>query len=170
MQPTSAKPISIEQMIERDWPAVRTIYEEGIKTGNATFEKSPPEWASWDAGHLRICRLVARSRDGVLGWAALSPVSSRCVYAGVAEVSVYVAGQAQGRGIGMRLLTSLVEASEREGIWTLQAGIFPENIPSLELHKRHGFRIVGTREKLGSMDGRWRDVLLMERRSHVSGV
>ncbi len=170
MQPTSAKPISIEQMIERDWPAVRAIYEEGIKTGNATFEKSPPEWASWDAGHLRICRLVARSRDGVLGWAALSPVSSRCVYAGVAEVSVYVAGQAQGRGIGMRLLTSLVEASEREGIWTLQAGIFPENIPSVELHKRHGFRIVGTREKLGSMDGRWRDVLLMERRSHVSGI
>jgi GNAT superfamily N-acetyltransferase len=110
MQPTSAEPISIEQMIERDWPAVRAIYEEGIKTGNATFEKSPPEWASWDAGHLRICRLVARSRDGVLGWAALSPVSSRCVYAGVAEVSVYVAGQAQGRGIGMRLLLKLPNA------------------------------------------------------------
>jgi L-amino acid N-acyltransferase YncA len=170
MQPTGAQPISIEQMVERDWPAVRAIYEEGINTGNATFEKSPPEWASWDAGHLRVCRLVARSGDDVLGWDALSPVSSRCVYAGVAEVSVYVARQAQGRGIGMRLLTSLVEASEREGIWTLQAGIFPENIPSVELHKRHGFRIVGTREKLGSMDGRWRDVLLMERRSDVTGI
>jgi len=170
MHPTGAKPISIEQMVERDWPAVRAIYEEGINTGNATFEKSPPEWTSWDAGHLRICRLVARSGDDVLGWAALSPVSSRCVYAGVAEVSVYVAGQAQRRGIGTKLLTSLVEASEREGIWTLQAGIFPENIPSVELHKRHGFRIVGTRERLGSMDGRWRDVLLMERRSHVAGV
>src|SRR5258706_12241221 len=150
MQPTSAKPISIEQMIERDWPAVRAIYEEGIKTGDATFEKSPPEWASWDAGHLRICRLVARSRDGVLGWAALSPVSSRCVYAGVAEVSVYVAGQAQGRGIGMRLLTSLVEASEREGIWTLQAGIFPEKIPNVEFVKGHGFLFVGKREKICS--------------------
>jgi L-amino acid N-acyltransferase YncA len=170
MQPTGAQPISIEQMVERDWPAVRAIYEEGINTGNATFEKSPPEWASWDAGHLRVCRLVARSGDDVLGWAALSSVSSRCVYAGVAEVSVYVARQAQGRGIGTKLLTSLVEASEREGIWTLQAGIFPENIPSVELHKHHGFRIVGTREKIGSMDGRWRDVLLLERRTKVTGI
>jgi L-amino acid N-acyltransferase YncA len=170
MQPTGAQPISIGQMVERDWPAVRAIYEEGINTGNATFEKSPPEWASWDAGHLRVCRLVARSGDDVLGWAALSPVSSRCVYAGVAEVSVFVARQAQGRGIGTKLLTSLVEASEREGIWTLQAGIFPENIPSVELHKHHGFRIVGTREKIGSMDGRWRDVLLLERRTKVTGI
>jgi L-amino acid N-acyltransferase YncA len=170
MQPTDAQPTSIEPMVEKDWPTVRAIYIEGINTGDATFEKSPPEWASWDAGHLRACRLVARSGDGVLGWAALSPVSSRCVYAGVAEVSVYVARQSRGQGVGTKLLASLVEASEHEGIWTLQAGIFPENVSSVELHKRHGFRIVGTREKLGSMDGRWRDVLLLERRSTVSGI
>jgi L-amino acid N-acyltransferase YncA len=157
-------------MVEKDWPTVRAIYIEGISTGNATFEKSPPEWVSWDAGHLRACRLVARLEDVVLGWAALSPVSSRCAYAGVAEVSVYVARQSRGLGIGTKLLASLIEASEREGIWTLQAGIFPENVSSVELHKRHGFRIVGTREKLGSMDGRWRDVLLLERRSTVSGI
>jgi L-amino acid N-acyltransferase YncA len=170
MKPTAAQPISIEPMVEQDWPAVRAIYVEGINTGNATFEKSPPEWASWDAGHLLVGRLVARSGGSMLGWAALSPVSSRCVYAGVAEVSVYVGRQARGQGIGTKLLASLVEASEREGIWTLQAGIFPENAPSVELHKRHGFRVVGTREKLGSLDGRWRDVLLMERRSTVSGI
>jgi L-amino acid N-acyltransferase YncA len=170
MPPIDAQPISIEPMVEQDWLAVRAIYVEGINTGNATFEKSPPEWESWDASHLRSCRLVARSGDGVLGWAALSPVSSRCVYAGVAEVSVYVTRQSRGQGIGTKLLASLVEASEREGIWTLQAGIFPENTPSVELHKRRGFRIVGTREKLGSMDGRWRDVLLMERRSTVAGI
>jgi L-amino acid N-acyltransferase YncA len=170
MQPIDAQPISIDPMVEQDWPVVRTIYIQGINTGNATFEKSPPEWASCDAGHLRACRLVGRSQEGVLGWAALSSVSSRCVYAGVAEVSVYVAPQSRGQGIGKKLLASLVEASEREGIWTLQAGIFPENVSSVELHKRHGFRVVGTREKLGSMDGRWRDVLLLERRSAVSGI
>jgi L-amino acid N-acyltransferase YncA len=170
MEPVNAQTISIEPMLEQDWPAVRSIYVQGIDTGNATFEKSAPEWASWDAGHLRACRLVARSSGVVLGWAALSPVSSRCVYAGVAEVSVYVARQAQGQRIGAKLLASLVEASEREGIWTLQAGIFPENTASVELHKRQGFRVVGTRERLGSMDGRWRDVLLLERRSKVSGV
>lgn len=162
--------VSVEAMVDQDWPAVRTIYVEGIQSGNATFEKSPPEWASWNAGHLAACRFVARSAGEVRGWAALSPVSSRCVYAGVAEVSVYVAQQSQGQGIGTKLLSSLVEGSEREGIWTLQAGIFPENISSVELHKRLGFRIVGVREKLGSMDGRWRDVLLMERRSKVSGL
>jgi L-amino acid N-acyltransferase YncA len=170
MPPIGAQLISIELMVEQDWPIVRAIYVEGINTGNATFEKSPPEWASWDAGHLRACRFVARSGGNVLGWAALSPVSSRCVYAGVAEVSVYVAGRARGQGIGTKLLASLVACSEREGIWTLQAGIFPENVPSVELHKRHGFRVVGTREKLGSMDGHWRDVVLMERRSSVSGI
>jgi len=170
MELINAQTISIEPMVEQDWPAVRSIYVQGIDTGNATFEKSAPDWASWNTGHLRACRLVARSGDVVLGWAALSPVSSRCVYAGVAEVSVYVARQAQGQGIGAKLLASLVEASEREGIWTLQAGIFPENTASVELHKRQGFRVVGTRERLGSMDGRWRDVLLLERRSKVSGV
>jgi L-amino acid N-acyltransferase YncA len=162
--------ISIEVMVDQDWPTVRTIYAEGIQTGNATFEKSPPDWVTWNAGHVAACRLVARSAGKVRGWAPLSPVSSRCVYAGVAEVSVYVAQQARGWGIGAKLLASLIEGSEREGIWTLQAGIFPENISSVELHKRLGFRVVGTREKLGSMDGRWRDVLLMERRSRISGI
>ncbi len=157
-------------MSPADWDAVRSIYLEGIATGNATFEKSAPDWEKWDTGHLAGCRLVARSGGEVLGFAALSPVSSRCVYAGVAEVSVYVAERARGRGIGRALLLELVGASERDGIWTLQAGIFPENVASIELHQSAGFRIVGTREKLGCMDGVWRDVTLMERRSDTVGV
>ena len=165
-----AENLKIEAMAPQDWDAVRAIYLEGISTGNATFEKSAPDWQAWDAGHLKSCRLVARLNSEILGWAALSPVSGRCVYSGVAEVSVYVAERARGRKIGSRLLDALVTASEREGVWTLQAGIFPENLPSIESHKRNGFRIVGTREKLGSMDGRWRDVILMERRSAIVGV
>ncbi len=149
---------------------MRAIYLEGIATGNATFEQSAPEWAQWDAGHLRVCRLVARSAEAVLGWAALSPVSSRCVYGGVAEVSVYVAERARGQGIGYRLLSRLVSDSEAAGIWTLQAGIFPENAASIRLHAAAGFRVVGTRERLGCMNGRWRDVVLMERRSDVVGI
>jgi L-amino acid N-acyltransferase YncA len=160
----------VGQMTPQDWDAVRAIYIEGIVTGNATFEKSAPEWEKWDAGHLKSCRFVARLGSEVLGWAALSPVSGRCVYAGVAEVSVYVAERARGRKIGWSLLDALVTASEREGIWTLQAGIFPENVASTALHQRAGFRIVGTREKLGCMDGRWRDVVLMDRRSAVVGM
>ena len=160
----------IEPMTSRDWHAVREIYLEGIRTGNATFETSAPEWEKWDAGHLPSCRWVARTGNDLLGWAALSPVSGRCVYAGVAEVSVYVAERARGQGIGLKLLTSLVEASEQADIWTLQAGIFPENVASIEVHKRCGFRIVGTREKIGCMDGRWRDVVLMERRSSITGT
>ncbi len=157
-------------MEANDWDDVRAIYREGIATGNATFEKSAPEWEKWDKEHLRVCRLVARAGREVLGWAALTPVSGRCVYAGVAEVSVYVAERARGRGIGFALLSALVSASEREGLWTLQAGIFPENAASIELHKRAGFRILGTRERLGCLDGRWRDVVLMERRSAIAGV
>jgi L-amino acid N-acyltransferase YncA len=159
----------LEPMRPADWESVRAIYREGIATGNATFEQSAPEWKQWDEGHLRACRLVARSGGEVLGWAALSPVSRRCVYRGVAEVSVYVSGQARRKGVGMALLSALIESSEREGIWTLQAGIFPENTASVELHRRAGFRVVGTRERVGSMDGRWRDVVLMERRSAVVG-
>src|SRR5437763_16827006 len=139
----------IEAMNARDWPAVREIYLEGIRTGNATFETSAPEWEKWDAGHLPSCRLIARSADDLLGWAALSPVSGRCVYAGVAEVSVYVAERARGQGIGLQLLMALVEASEQAGIWTLQAGIFPENVASIEMHNRCGYRIAGTRERIG---------------------
>ncbi|HJX85378.1 MAG TPA: GNAT family N-acetyltransferase [Candidatus Angelobacter sp.] len=170
MQPVVAPDVSIAPMTEQHWCAVRDIYLEGIRTGNATFEQATPEWEKWDAGHLQTCRLVALSGSEVVGWAALSPVSGRCVYAGVAEVSVYVAERARGRKLGSKLLAALVKTSEEQGIWTLQAGIFPENIGSIAIHKRCGFRIVGTREKLGSMHGRWRDVVLMERRSAVAGV
>jgi L-amino acid N-acyltransferase YncA len=157
-------------MIAQDWPAVRAIYLEGIATGNATFADSAPEWEEWDQTHLAGCRLVARSGGDVLGWAALSPVSRRVVYRGVAEVSIYVAERARRRGVGRLLLSALVPQSETEGIWTLQAGIFPENIASVELHKQAGFRIVGVREKIGVLQGRWRDVVLMERRSTTIGV
>ena len=161
--------VSVEPMMESDWPSVRTIYLEGINTGNATFENSAPEWEQWNAGHMQKCRLVARQKntDKVLGWAALSPVSSRCVYAGVAEMSIYVASHARGQGVGSTLMERLVDASEQAGLWTLQAGIFPENAASISLHQTFGFRIVGTRERIGCMDGRWRDVVLMERRSTI---
>ncbi len=161
--------IVVTPMTEADWPSVREIYVEGIATGNATFEKSAPDYSTWDRDHLRVCRLAARSGDDVVGWAALSPVSGRCVYGGVAEVSVYVRESARGRGIGLMLLRALVDASERAGLWTLQAGIFPENEASIDIHGKAGFRIVGVREKLGAMDGRWRDVVLMERRSTIVG-
>lgn len=157
-------------MRPEDWDAVCSIYLEGIATGNATFEQSAPEWQAWDQGHLPSCRLVARVASEVLGWTALSPVSRRQVYAGVAELSIYVAERSRGRGIGAALLKALIEMSEREGIWTLQSGIFPENTSSLELCWRFGFRIVGTRERIGNMAGRWRDVVLLERRSVIAGV
>jgi phosphinothricin acetyltransferase len=149
---------------------VKTIYEEGIAAGDATFERAAPSsWADWDAKHLPHCRLVALGNldndRRVIGWAALAPVSTRRVYAGVAEVSVYVAASARSQGVGTRLLTTLVQTSETNGLWTLQAGIFPENTASVRLHERCGFRIVGRRERLGQMSGRWRDVLLLERRS-----
>lgn len=152
-----------------DWPQVRAIYLEGIATGNATFEETTPEWDQWDAAHLPKPRLVAKSGDEIVGWAALSAVSSRCVYAGVAEVSVYVAQRARGRGAGTELLSRLISDSEAEGIWTLQAGIFPENTASIALHQSAGFRIVGNRERIGKLDGRWRDVVLMELRSTIAG-
>ncbi len=160
----------IAPMTERDWEAVREIYRQGIATGNATFEQSVPDWRQWDERHLSSCRLVARSADQILGWAALSPVSSRRVYRGVAEVSLYVAEAARGRGIGRRLLDALIDASEQNGIWTLQAGIFAENAASIHLHELAGFRLVGTRERIACLDGRWRDTVLMERRSKVTGV
>jgi phosphinothricin acetyltransferase len=157
-------------MQPKDWEAVRAIYLEGIATGNSTFEQSAPDWQTWDQGHLPSCRLVARAGNEVLGWTALSPVSRRQVYAGVAEFSIYVTESARGRGIGAALLKALIDVSEREGIWTLQSGIFPENTASLELCRRFGFRIVGTRERIGCMAGRWRDVVLLERRSEIAGV
>lgn len=162
--------IIIEAMRAEDWPEVRAIYEAGIATKNATFETAAPDWEQWDAAHRKDCRLVARANGQVVGWAALTPVSGRCVYAGVAEVSVYVSEAARGQGVGKTLLNALVAASEQAGLWTLQAGILRENAASIALHEGCGFRLVGCREKIGQLDGVWRDVVLMERRSRVAGV
>ncbi len=163
--------IAIASMTASDWDDVRRIYAEGIATGNATMETSPPPWESWDKAHRPDCRLVARDESGrMLGWAALSRVSERCAYGGVAEVSVYVSQDARGRGVGRRLLEELVRASEQAGIWTLQAGIFPENVASLSIHQHCGFRVVGVREKLGKLGSAWRDVALLERRSSRVGT
>ena len=156
----------VAEMEAVDWEQMRSIYLEGIATGQATFETTAPAWEKWDAGHLRQARLVARDEAGtVLGWAALSPVSDRCVYGGVAEVSVYVGERGRGRGIGRALLEALIEASEHSGMWTLQAGVFPENAASVKLHLSCGFREVGRRERIGKLNGVWRDTLLLERRS-----
>ncbi len=163
-------PIDIAAMTLADAEGVLAIYAEGLATGEATFETEVPTWAAWDAGHLQDCRLVARVGGTLVGWAALSPVSGRCVYAGVAEVSVYVAAAARGQGVGAALLRHLVAASEGAGLWTLQAGIFPENAASLRLHERCGFRVVGRRERIGQLHGRWRDTLLLERRSSMVGT
>jgi phosphinothricin acetyltransferase len=166
---------AIDRFMPEDWEEVRAIYQEGIATGHATFEAEAPEWGKWDSAHLPDPRLVARAGSGIMGWAALSRVSPREVYSGVAEVSLYVRRDHQGKGFGSALLAALVKASEQKGIWTLQAGIFPENVSSIELHKQHGFRVLGMREKVGKMAfgeyaGRWRDVVLMERRSKVTGM
>lgn len=157
-------------MRSTDWTEVRAIYLEGIATGNATFEVDAPSWEAWDAAHLSAPRLIARGPDGAaLGWAAVTPVSGRCVYAGVGDLSVYVAAAARGKGVGRLLLEALILASERAGLWTLQAGIFPENEASLALHRSCGFREVGRRERIGTLLGVWRDVLLLERRSRNVG-
>jgi L-amino acid N-acyltransferase YncA/uncharacterized damage-inducible protein DinB len=157
--------VSIGPLRPEDWPAVQGIYIEGIETGNATFETVAPEWEAWDAGHRPECRLAARSAGQLIGWAALSSVSRRAVYSGLAEVSVYVGAIARGIGAGRRLLEGLIECSEAEGIWTLQAGILTGNAASIALHERCGFRHVGVREKMGRLNGVYRDVVLMERRS-----
>jgi L-amino acid N-acyltransferase YncA len=157
----------IEFMQPADWSAVREIYGEGIATGNATFETELPDWEKWNSAHRPDCRIIAREGEQILGWAALSPVSVRRVYAGVAEVSVYVSAGARGKGVGKALLQALIEESERHGIWTLQAGIFPENAASIALHQSCGFREVGARRRIGKLRETWRDVLLLERRSTV---
>jgi phosphinothricin acetyltransferase len=162
--------IIVTAMQADDWQAVRRIYCEGIATGEATFETDAPEWEAWDRAHLQVGRLVARGGAAVVGWAALSPVSGRRVYAGVAEVSVYVAAAARGRGVGKVLLRAVIEEAEHAGIWTLQGGVFPENAASVALQQACGFREVGRRERLGRHQGVWRDVLLMERRSRTVGV
>lgn len=166
---TNMNSVRISTMTAEDWPSVRAIYLEGIATGQATFETEAPAWESWDSAHLPFARLIARDEDEIVGWAALSPVSQRCVYGGVAEVSVYVSGSHRGMGIGRQLLTSLIDESEQNGIWTLQAGIFPENVGSLALHHSSGFREVGRRERIGKLSGQWRDTILLERRSAIVG-
>jgi L-amino acid N-acyltransferase YncA len=159
--------VTIEPLRAEHWGAVARIYAEGIATGHATFETEVPTWERWNASHHPAHRLVALSAGEVAGWAALSPVSDRCVYGGVAEESVYVAEEARGRGVGRVLLEALIAGSEAAGIWTIQTGIFPENEVSVRLHQRVGFRLVGVRERVGKHDGVWRDVLFLERRSPV---
>jgi L-amino acid N-acyltransferase YncA len=161
--------IRIGTLEPKHWPQVKSIYEEGIQTGNATFQQQAPEWENWNEDHLPHSRIVALDNDEVAGWAALSPVSERCVYAGVAEVSVYVAEKFRGKKIGTLLLKQLIAQSEINGIWTLQSGIFPENVASIKLHEANGFRVVGYREKVGQMNGVWRDTILLEKRSQLIG-
>jgi L-amino acid N-acyltransferase YncA len=162
-------------MKPEDWEQVRSIYLEGIHTGNSTFESDAPDWEKWDTAHLKDHRLVVRESNCVLAWAALSPVSNRCVYSGVAELSLYIAAVHRGEGIGSALLEAVIRSTEKAGLWTLQGGIFPENTASLRLVKKHGFKEIGRREKIGKMTygplaGTWRDVILVERRSTTTGT
>jgi len=162
-------------MKPEDWEQVRSIYLEGIGTGNSTFEADAPEWNEWDSTHLREHRLVVREGDRILAWAALSPVSARCVYSGVAELGLYVAATHRGKGIGSALLKAIINSTEKAGLWTLQGSILPENTSSLRLVRKHGFKEIGRREKIGKMAygdlaGTWRDVILVERRSTVTGI
>jgi phosphinothricin acetyltransferase len=166
--------VTIRTMYDDDAAAVLAIYQQGIDTGHATFQDVAPDWQTWSNGHLSECRLVAELDGRVAGWCALSAVSSRCVYRGVAEESIYIAAGARGRGVGKQLLQALVDASEQAGLWTLQTGIFPENRASITLHEQVGFRVLGIRERIGLMSygplaGIWRDVAFMERRSSISG-
>jgi phosphinothricin acetyltransferase len=159
--------MEVRDLRRDDWPEVARIFEEGIATGNATFETEVPAWEAWDAAHLREHRVVAEHEGRVVGWAALVPASPRRCYAGVAEISAYVGEEARGQGVGAELLAAAIESSERAGIWTLQTGVFPENAPSLGLLRRFGFRELGTQERIGRLHGVWRDVVLLERRSEV---
>lgn len=163
-------PLFIRPMQLSDWPLVAQIYAEGIDTGVATFETQVPTYADWDKSHTDYGRLIAEVDGQVAGWAALTPVSSRCVYAGVAEVSVYVAACARGQGVGRALLQALIATSEQQGLWTLEAVIFSENLPSIALHRSVGFRLIGYQEKIGQLEGGWRDITLMERRSKSVGI
>lgn len=162
--------MDFRKLEKKDWNQVSEIYKQGIETKNATFQLEIPNWIDWDNAHLQSCRIVAEINNTIVGWFALSPVSSRCVYGGVAEVSVYVANDFSGQQIGTKLLEKLILESEKNGIWTLQSGIFPENIGSLKIHKKLGFREVGYRERIGKMEGVWRNTILLERRSNKIGM
>jgi len=162
--------MTIVPLTRDHYQSVTGIYQEGIETGNATFETSAPDWETWDKAHLSHSRIVALVDGQVAGWAALSPVSGRCVYGGVAEVSVYIGKAFRGRGTGTTLLLELIKLSEQNGLWTLQAGIFPENASSIKIHERSGFRRIGFREKVGQLAGKWRDTVQFERRSKVVGL
>jgi phosphinothricin acetyltransferase len=159
----------VKEMQPDDWPFVRAIYLEGIATGNATFETEAPSWEDWHANHLQFGRLIAREDNRIIGWAALSPVSRRKAYSGVAEVSVYVAHNSHGKGVGRALLEQLITESEQNEIWTLQAAVFPENLATIALHRACGFREVGRRERISKLRGAWRDTILLERRSLIVG-
>ena len=161
--------IIIREMEKQDWPSVKSIYESGIQTGVATFETSVPDWEQWDETHLKLGRLVAVEEGSVIGWTALSPVSSRCIYGGVAEISVYVAPDNRGKRVGKKLLKELLPRSEEMGIWTLQSSVFKENVASQKLHLSIGFRMIGYRERIGQLHGVWRDNVLFERRSQWVG-
>ena len=167
---TPMNKVSIRKMSATDWNSVADIYKEGIATGVATFETTVPAFESWDKAHMTYCRFVAESSNIILGWVALSPVSSRCVYGGVAEVSVYISKASRGKGIGKLLLKHLIDASEQEGIWTLQSGVFPTNHASIKIHEAVGFRMIGSRERIGKLNGQWIDNVLFERRSRVVGI
>ena len=163
--------VTLRSLEPEDWPVVREIYAQGIATGDATLETSPPDWEAWNRSHVSELRYVAMSGSGeISGWAALTPVSGRCVYAGVAEVSVYIGSAFRGQKVGDALLKHLILESEKNSYWTLQAGIFPENVPSMKLHEKNGFRVIGYRENIGKMNGIWRSVNLLERRSKVTGI
>jgi phosphinothricin acetyltransferase len=162
--------LRFRELNKTDWEPVSKIYQEGLDTGDATFELSISDWDEWNSGHIKECRIIAEIDAKIVGWAALTPISSRCVYGGVAEVSVYVSAKFSGQKIGTKLLERLITESESNGIWTLQAGIFPENKGSIIIHERLGFRKVGYREKIGKMNGIWRDTTLLERRSDKIGV
>ena len=162
--------VIIRNMLPTDWQSVKIIYESGIATGVATFETSAPTWEIWNIGHLQFVRFVATIENELVGWTALSPVSSRCVYGGVAEISVYVSETHRCKGVGKRLLNNLIRNSEQNGIWTLQAGIFTDNIASVKLHESVGFRVIGHREKIGKLKDKWKDTFILERRSQVVGI
>jgi len=162
--------MDIRNIEQENFYQVAEIYKQGIETGIATFQNEIPDWNSWDKSHLPNCRVAVFEGNEMAGWAALTPVSSRCVYAGVAEVSVYVAAKFRGKKVGEFLLNHLIKESEKAGLWTLQSGIFPDNTGSIKLHEKCGFRRIGYREKIGKKDGIWKDNIIMERRSKVVGV